>query len=147
MNVFYGLAMIALEGAAFTQQFQENRLSDPRVFDFISRVRAFVDPEIDSMGPPFRHAARVRARTRSGAQHERLLLHRRGSPENPLPPEEIVYKFRKVVEPCMDKADAERIIALVDRLETLERLDELAALVAAPVRMTAARPTLENEQE
>jgi 2-methylcitrate dehydratase PrpD len=134
MNLYYGLAVIALDRAAFTEQFQENRLRDPRVFDFISRIRAFVDPEIESMGAPFRHASRVRVRTRSGEQREKLILHRRGSPENPLSPEEIVYKFRQVVAPCTEKADAQRIISLVDRLETLEGLDELLTLIAAPVR-------------
>jgi 2-methylcitrate dehydratase PrpD len=133
MNLYYGLAMIALDGVAFTEQFQENRLADPRAMDFVKRIRAFVDPEIEAMGPAFRHASRLRVKTRDGRSFEKLTLHRRGSPENPISPKEIVDKFYAVVAPCMRRADAERIVGLVDKLETMWDLRELVGLVAAPV--------------
>jgi hypothetical protein len=85
------------------------------------------------MGAPFRHAARVKVRTHDGRAFEKLLLHRRGSPEQPLAPSEIEYKFRHVVSPCLDKAAADRIVALVAKLETLPDLSELIGLTAAPV--------------
>lgn len=136
MNLYYGMAVIALDGAAFTEQFREARLADPQILDFISRISAHVDPEIEKMGAPFRHASRVRITTRDGRQHEKLALHRRGSPENPLAPEEVVHKFRNVVAPCMAKTEAERIIATVERCEQLADVGELAALVGA----VAGRP-------
>jgi 2-methylcitrate dehydratase PrpD len=133
MNLYYGLAMIALDGVAFTEQFQESRLADPRTMDFVKRIRAHVDPEIEAMGPAFRHASRLRVKTRDGRRFEKLTLHRRGSPENPISPKEIVDKFYAVVAPCMKRADAERIVGIVDRLETLTDLNELIELVRAPV--------------
>ncbi|MCW5574727.1 MAG: MmgE/PrpD family protein [Burkholderiales bacterium] len=135
MNLYYGMAVIALDGAAFTEQFREARLADPRILDFIQRITATVDPEIEKMGAPFRHASRVRITTRDGKVHEKLALHRRGSPENPLAPEEVVHKFRNVVAPCMAKADAERIIATVDRCEELADIGELAGIVGAAVSL------------
>jgi 2-methylcitrate dehydratase PrpD len=139
MNLYYGLAVIALDGVAFTEQFQESRLAEPRTLDLIKRMSAHVDQEIEAMGPAFRHASRIKVRTRDGRQFEKLTLHRRGSPENPLAPEEIVDKFYNVVAPCMQRADAERIVALVDRLENLPDLRELIEAVAAPVRLPASR--------
>lgn len=135
MNLYYGMAVIALDGAAFTEQFREARLADPQILDFISRIAAHVDPEIEKMGAPFRHASRVKITTRSGQAHEKLALHRRGSPENPLAPEEVIHKFRNVVAPCMSKADAERIITTVDRCESLADIGELAGLVGAAVKL------------
>lgn len=136
MNLYYGMAVIALDGAAFTEQFREARLADPQILDFISRITAHVDPEIEKMGAPFRHASRVKITTRDGRIHEKLALHRRGSPENPLAPEEVIHKFRNVVAPCMDKPAAEKIIAAVDRFETLadigEFMPQLGAAVHAP---------------
>ncbi len=129
MNLYYGMAVIALDGAAFTEQFREARLSDPQILDFIARITAHVDPEIETMGAPFRHASRVKITARNGQVFEKLSLHRRGSPENPLSAEEVVHKFRNVVAPCMAKADVERIIATVDRCEQLTDISELAALV------------------
>jgi ribosomal protein L12E/L44/L45/RPP1/RPP2 len=38
----------------------------------------------------------------------------------------------------MKRGAAERIVAIVDRLETLASLDELVAAVAAPVALPAA---------
>jgi len=135
MNLYYGMAVIALDGAAFTEQFREARLADPQILDFITRISAYVDPEIEKMGAPFRHASRVKITTRAGKVHEKLALHRRGSPENPLAPEEVIHKFRNVVAPCMSKTDAERIITTVDRCESIADINELAAIVGAAVTL------------
>jgi 2-methylcitrate dehydratase PrpD len=134
MNLYYGMAVIALDGAAFTEQFREARLSDPQILDFISRITAHVDPEIEKMGAPFRHASRVRITARNGKVHEKLSLHRRGSPENPLSAEEVVHKFRNVVAPCMDKAAAEDVIAAVNDFETLADISTVMPLLGAAVR-------------
>lgn len=137
MNLYYGMAVIALDGTAFTRQFDEARLADPRVLDFISRIRARIEPEIDAMGPAFRHASDVRIVTREGKTIHTRTLNRRGSPENPLSPEAIVHKFRNVVEPCMSASDADRIVALVDRFEALDDLGELQRCIGASVRLPA----------
>ncbi|MBY0269057.1 MAG: MmgE/PrpD family protein [Burkholderiales bacterium] len=134
MNLYYGMAVIALDGAAFTEQFREARLADPQILDFIARISAHVDPEIEKMGAPFRHASRVKITARNGRVFEKLSLHRRGSPENPLSPEEVVHKFRNVVAPCMDKAAAEKIITTVNQFETLTDIGSVMPLLGAAVR-------------
>jgi 2-methylcitrate dehydratase PrpD len=131
MNLFYGMAVIALEGVAFTEQYTEKRLQEPRILDLIKRQRAYVDQEIEALGPDFRHACRVKLRTNDGRAFEKLALHRRGSPENPLKPAEIVEKFRTVVAQCMKRADAERVIELVDRLEALPDVRALIEPIAS----------------
>lgn len=133
MNLYYGLAVIALDGMAFTAQYREDRLNDPAIFDFITRISASVDAEIEGMGAPFRHAARVRVTTTRGATHEKMLLHRRGSPEAPLKPEDIEYKFRHVVSGCMKPADLDRVVKLVAGLDRQNNTAELISLIAAPV--------------
>jgi 2-methylcitrate dehydratase PrpD len=135
MNLYYGFAVIALDGVAFTEQYQESRLKDPKILDFITRISATVDPEIEQMGAAFRHAARIKVRARDGREFEKLLLHRRGSPELPLKPEEIEHKFRQVVGPCVSKANADAIVKLVAKLEDLDTrgLSKLITLIATPV--------------
>lgn len=135
MNLFYGLAVIALDGAAFTEQFLAHRLAEPRTLDFIRRITAYVDAGIEAKGAPYRHASRMKVTTRDGRTFEKLALDRRGSPERPLAHDDIVAKFHAVVSPCMDRSRAEKIVAVVDRLETLDRLDPLLALVAEPVAL------------
>ena len=133
MNLYYGLAVIALDGMAFTDQYREERLAEPRILDFIQRVTARVDPEIEALGAAFRHAARVTVRTRSGRLIEKLVLHRRGSPEDPLKPEDITYKFREVLRSCVPAERLVRIEELVSGLERLDSTRELTALLALPV--------------
>ncbi|MGH8638220.1 MAG: MmgE/PrpD family protein, partial [Burkholderiales bacterium] len=132
MNLYYGLAMIALDGAAFVDQYREERLRDPRVLDLVPRIKARIDPEIEAMGAQFRHAARVRVTTRDGRTLNAELLNRRGAAENPLEPEDIEHKFRQVVRSCLAPAHVERVVALVQGMEKQANLDELVAIVGAP---------------
>jgi 2-methylcitrate dehydratase PrpD len=132
MNLFYGMAVIAFDGMAFVAQYTQERLAEPRILDFIERIEAHVDPEIEAMGAPFRHAARVAVTLRNGQRFTHEILHRRGSPENPLSPADVEYKFRHVVASCLTQQDIDRVIQLVGRLEQLDDLSELIALLAAP---------------
>jgi 2-methylcitrate dehydratase PrpD len=132
MNLYYGLAVIALDGAAFVDQYREDRLHDPRILDFIGRIRARVDPEIEAMGPAFRHAARLEVETRAGKVLSKEILHRRGSPENPLKPGDIEHKFRNVARGCLAPRRLERVIEICQSLERQEDLRELIGILAAP---------------
>ena len=132
MNLFYGIAVIAFDGKAFVAQYAENRLAEPRILDFIKRIHARVDHEIEAMGPAYRHAARVKVTMRDGRSFEHEILNRRGSPENPLSHEDVEYKFRNVVESCLPAHDIDRVVALVDKLDTMDNMAELIALLAAP---------------
>ena len=132
MNLYYGLAVIALDGMAFVDQYREDRLRDPKILDFIKRVRAHVDPEIEGMGAAFRHAARMTVKTRDGRILRCEILHRRGSPENPLQPEDVEYKFRNVARSCLSRAHTDKVMKLVGSLDTLDSTAELIGILAAP---------------
>jgi len=131
MNLSYGLAVIAVDGVAFVEQYREDRLRDPRLLDFIGRVSARIDPEIDAMGPAYRHAARITVRTRDGRTLRHEILNRRGSPENPLGREDIEYKFRQVTASVLSKRHIDRVVELVAQLEKLGDLQELIAILGA----------------
>lgn len=132
MNLYYGLAVIAFDGVAFVDQYREDRLSDPRLLDFISRIHASVDPKIEQRGPSYRHAATVTVTTQDGRKLTHEILNRRGSPENPLTPEDIEYKFRNVAHSCLSADSINRVIMLSAQLENLESTNELIGLLAAP---------------
>ena len=131
MNLYYGLAVIGFDGMAFVAQYQEQRLADPLIMNFIKRIEARIDPEIDAMGPAYRHAARVRITTTDGRCVEHEILNRRGSPENPLSHDDVVYKYRHVVGACLSAKQIDRSIALIDQLDKLKDTIELFDLLAA----------------
>ena len=132
MNLYYGLAMIALDGTAFVDQYREERLNDPRVLDLVTRISARIDPEIEAMGAAFRHAARVKVRTRDGREFSAELLNRRGSAEYPLKPADIDQKFRQVVRACLSPTDTDKVMSLARNMENVEDLSELIQIMGAP---------------
>lgn len=132
MNLFYGVAVMAFDGVAFVAQYAESRLAEPRLLDFIARVHAHVDDEIEAMGAAFRHAARVKIQTRDGRTFSHEILNRRGSPENPMTPEDVEYKFRNVVASCLSATRIDQVVARVDTLERSDDIGELIGLLAAP---------------
>ncbi|MFM0501428.1 MmgE/PrpD family protein [Paraburkholderia caffeinilytica] len=132
MNLYYGLAVTAIDGVAFVAQYHEGRLADPRILDFIARIDACIDPQIEALGPAFRHAARVSVMTRGGITLTHEIMNRRGSNENPISPREIEIKFQALTESCLSPRDIAQIIYLCERFDELDDISELLALLAAP---------------
>jgi 2-methylcitrate dehydratase PrpD len=139
MNMFFGLAVTALSGKVTAADLTEARLRDPDILDFITRITAHDDAEIEAMGPAFRHACRMTVTTRAGQKlfHEELA--RRGSPENPVNPAEVEEKFRGNVAALLSGAEADRIISLVNGFETMTDAGPLLAILGADRRQAPAK--------
>ncbi|MGH6620560.1 MAG: MmgE/PrpD family protein, partial [Alphaproteobacteria bacterium] len=132
MNLYFSLALIAIDGNAFVEQYREARLKDPKLLGFIERISARVDPEIEAMGAAFRHAARITVTTRDSRVLKAEMLNRRGSAENPLTPGDVERKFREVVRSCLDARHIGRVVAIVQDLEKQDDAGELIRIMGAP---------------
>ncbi|QHE84694.1 MmgE/PrpD family protein [Hydrogenophaga sp. BPS33] len=128
MNLFYGLAVIAIDREAFTEQYAQERLADERILSFIEKITATIDPEIDAEGAAARHACRLHVQLNDGRAFERFKADRHGSPTNPLTEAEIVRKFERVVAKCVPEAGSRRI---VDVVSDIERLPTIVPLIDA----------------
>ena len=129
MNLFYGLAVMGIDGMAFVAQYEQSRLRDPQILNFIPRIHAYIDHEIEQMGAAYRHAARVAIKTHDGREFKHEILNRRGSPENPLSHEDVVYKFRHVVERCLSKEEIAKVIDLCQRFDQLTDITPLLRII------------------
>ncbi|OZI19765.1 hypothetical protein CAL26_19510 [Bordetella genomosp. 9] len=129
MNLFYGLSVLALRGSLTVDDYDDTRIGDPAVMAFMQRIHPFEDERIENKGPAFRHAATVRVLTRSGDVLSREVWNRRGSPENAVSPGEVEEKFFANVAGRMPAQSAQRIVKLVNALDTLPAIDELTALL------------------
>ncbi|MEA2726123.1 MAG: hypothetical protein QOF70_598 [Acetobacteraceae bacterium] len=125
MNLFYGLAVIALHRDASVRQYDEQRLADPAVLGFIARISAFEDDGLEAMGAPFRHACRLTLTTRDGRVFSQERLARRGSPEDAVGEAEIVRKFDANVRAILSGEAAD---ALRQRVMGLDKLDDTGDL-------------------
>ena len=134
MNMYYGLAVMALRGNVTPLDYTEDKISDPTVLEFIPRISVFVDPELDDMGPAFRHAARVVVTMTDGRQLKREILHRRGSPENDVDRQGIEEKFSSNVVALLEHGSIERLKQLAARLDHLPNANEIIGIMAAPLK-------------
>jgi 2-methylcitrate dehydratase PrpD len=125
MNLFFNMASVAFDGVLFVDQYAESKLSDPCLLDFMKKIHAYVDNDLEAMGVAYRHASRVKVTTTTGLVLEQQILDRRGTPENPLSKAEIQFKFKNVVSGIISNSTITEIIELVDDLENLPNLDQL----------------------
>lgn len=129
MNLFFGLGAIAVDGEAFVEQYREDRLADPRILEIVRRSKAYIDPEIEAMGPTARHAVRMTVRTRDGRTFRKEMMSSPGSPQNPLEPEEIVRKFRILAGHVLSPQQVEAMVGMTQDLDTLADLGSLMTLL------------------
>lgn len=130
MNIFFGLATVALHGDAIAADYVEARLEDPALLGFMQRIEVFEDAAINARGRAARHACRMEVTTVSGDRFIEDVFDRRGSPENPVSAAEIEAKFRANARDRLPGSAADRLITLVGRLEALDSIAEITGLLA-----------------
>jgi len=127
----YAIAKVLQHGSLDLAHFRGQALADPKTHALAERVRVQVDGPV---GGTALAPQRVAVRLNSGAEYEWGCETLPGCPMRPLDRERHLTKFRRCLdfaaEPMAPDA-AERLIAMVDRLETLADTRELSALLAA----------------
>ena len=132
MNLRYGLAVMALERAAGVDQFRADKLRDPRILEFITRVGVEVEPAFDAAGGKLRVACRLVVRCRNGARHEVEVLYRKGSPEDPMTADELDAKYMSLAGKSVDPGAARQIAGIISGLDRIDSLRELSRLLTTP---------------
>ena len=125
MNMYYGLSVMALRKDVTAADYGDADIASPQLLDFMSKIKIEEDAELEGRGPAFRHAARVRVQTTDGRPFAREILHRRGSPENPVKWGDIERKFGANIAGLL-APDAGR--TLLDSCATLENLAKVTAI-------------------
>jgi len=124
----YHLAAALLRGDVFLDSFTEEGVADPQIADLLPRMRVIVDPAIAHKTP-----VAVEVDLADGRALRETVREVLGSPERPLREEEVRQKFRKCASYALrppEEETAEQIVAAVERLEGLEDISRLAALLS-----------------
>jgi 2-methylcitrate dehydratase PrpD len=132
MNMYYGLSVMAMRGNVSIADYSESAITDPEILAFIPRIKIAVDPEIENREPSYRHAARVAVSTTDGRTFKREILHRRGSPENPVSHNDVERKFEANVRGLASSSAIDRLKCLAAQLETLPGAKEIIDIIASP---------------
>jgi 2-methylcitrate dehydratase PrpD len=128
MNLYFGLAVMAISGDAGAPQFTEERVNDPEILRFIPRIEARIDGEIDAAGPSARHEARIQVETRSGERLERYVRDRLGSPECPLSEERTRDKFRANAGAILNQVAVNQLEKAIGAIDTVDDVSIVADL-------------------
>jgi 2-methylcitrate dehydratase PrpD len=138
MNMYYGLSVMALKKDVSASDYTEAAIADPEILGFIPRIQVSEDRELEGRGPAYRHAARISVLTTDGRTFTREILHRRGSPENPVNREDIERKFNTNVGQLLEAVTRRRLIELGSRLEKLPNPIDIVDIIASPFKKTRA---------
>ncbi|MGH7872199.1 MAG: MmgE/PrpD family protein [Candidatus Binatia bacterium] len=128
VNVQYMVAAILLEGnLSFETAHDYERFQNPRVLALKEKVQLIGDQEMERTGHRFQGLVEVALK--DGRTLREHVIDCRGRPENPMSPEEVEKKAAWLMEPVLGKDKAERVIASLRRMESVDSARDLTKLL------------------
>jgi 2-methylcitrate dehydratase PrpD len=120
-SVAFASAIALIEGTARQRQFTDEKVRRPDVVALRDRVIPTADTALS-------HTEAVAVATlKDGRVITEHVLAATGTPGNPISDEELREKFLDLVEPVLGVEAGKKIIALVDRLESMSDIGELVS--------------------
>ena len=96
-SIYHVLAVALADGAAFLDQFTDERVSDPELARLRKQVHVHVDPA------QTKDSARVVLTLRDGRTLERHVAHNLGTPDNPMTDRQLEDKFVALAAPVLGR--------------------------------------------
>jgi len=124
MSLQYCIAVVLLEGRVLLEQFTEEKISDPKIFELAKRVEVVLDPEIEKVYPE-RFANKVEIILNNGKGFATRVDFPTGSPEKPMSFEDVAEKFESLAQQVITK---DRMDAIVEKVEKVDRLNDIREL-------------------
>ncbi len=124
LSAHYTAAIILHDRALTLAQFEPTRYDDPKLRAFAAqKVDVYAEPAVKGSG------ASVEIAMQDGAIVSARCEHPLGSFENPLSRRQIEQKFRTYAAGVLAAADADAVVAAVDRLEDFGSVSKLTTLL------------------
>lgn len=125
-SMFYEIACGLIKGRVIPESFTEEAIQDERIAKLSDLITWEVNEEFEAVYPE-RYPAKVTVTMEDGSVYVGEVEYPKGDPEYPATKEEVTEKFRQNAANCISKEKAEKIIELVNKIETLDTIDELIA--------------------
>jgi 2-methylcitrate dehydratase PrpD len=130
-SIPYAVAAALVLGRADVAAFEEPALADPCIRSLATRVEVRSDPAMSARRADH-PTAQVEVALKDGRRLTGSTTVVRGDFEDPVPAEEIVEKFVGLASGPLGSARATRVARLVEQVEALKDIRELAALLGRP---------------
>jgi 2-methylcitrate dehydratase PrpD len=124
----YLLARAIIDGKLFLDAFTDSAVKDQNVLQLAERVQMHLDSNLQPT-PLGSRPCKVTIRLRDGRSLSRQIDYAKGSREVPMTAEERRQKFIGCAREALDDRSIERILEVVDHLETLQDIRPLCQLL------------------
>jgi 2-methylcitrate dehydratase PrpD len=124
----WAVAVAICKNRTGVDEFSGEILHDPEVLDLAQKVTCQLDPDAEAMYPKAYPATLV-AELNNGQTFTAHVDFPKGDPENPASKEDILAKFHLLTEKFLDKNRIDRVIEMINHLEDVRNLGELADLI------------------
>jgi len=128
-SVAYNVANAIVRRGCELEHFTMSFITDPVVLNLAQKVHAVVDNSVADFGLP--QGCIMDMRTSRGSFSKKVGFPR-GYPENPLPREELIAKFRKCAaygSRSLPQGNVEKVINTVSQLEEIKDVSSLVELL------------------
>ena len=127
----YCAVVTILEGAAFVEQFTEEKIRDSKLLDLAREVEVIGDLEIDKLGRPLRYTVYIDVYLKDGKKYSITETYPKGHPKNPFTLEELHGKFKNLAGRVFhDEIKLNKIIKTIENLEELKDVRVLRDLLS-----------------
>jgi 2-methylcitrate dehydratase PrpD len=129
MNIEYVVAVTALERDIFIDQFTEEKVNDPKIIEYSHKVEVIPDPDLDKLGPEFRHSIIAEIKTGNGRTFSERVDTAKGSDKRPLTVDELIHKYQTLAGKILSPKRVADLQDMVLNLEKVFDVRELAKLL------------------
>ena len=124
-SIPFAVGALLVDGEVGPKQISEDRLGDKVILQNADKVKLVPDSEVDALLPGH-FAGRVTVETMDNRKFEAFKSYPKGEPENPMSEEELAEKFKRLISAVAGSKKADKLAAILERLEDLNSLNELA---------------------
>jgi 2-methylcitrate dehydratase PrpD len=133
MHLGYTTAAALLDGNVLPEQFTPARLDSDDIWRLIDRTDIHLDEALDRADITERFATDLAITTDDGDVHRVRVDQPHGAPADPITNDELVAKFHALADRVTTRERAAAIERAVTGIDDLADVNELVALLAAPV--------------
>ena len=127
----FSIALALLHGRVDSEMYTDQNLHDPKIQEIMKKVQFTQDPQLDADYAQSKSVMTsiVELTTSDGKTYTKKLNYAKGDPENLPTKEELQDKFTRLATKVVSKKTAEKIMDLVDGLETVKDIRALGKLI------------------
>lgn len=128
----YCIARAILDRRITTQTFDQEKIDDPKLKEFIHKIRGEASQEFEKLFPA-KQPSRVTIKTKDGQQFSAYLEYPKGDPRQPMTMEDLENKFNALASSRFDDAALTKLKETIFNCEDSSVSDFMAEMVSAGV--------------